>query len=118
MKKFILQSAFVLGLIVILTSCSNDNNDDMTPDPPNNTTEITYTKNVKAIIDSKCLSCHKNPPINSAPMALTSFNDVKNSTQTRGLINRIKDGTMPPDGTLTATQIKTIEDWQEGGYIE
>ena len=118
MKKTILLSAILLTFI--FGACSNDSDDDMTPPPPpppppNN---VTYANTVKAIIDSNCINCHGNPPTNNAPMSLTTFDDVKNSVQSRSLIVRIENGTMPPSGSLSTSQIQAIKDWQTGGFLQ
>jgi mono/diheme cytochrome c family protein len=67
MKKFIFTSVFILALLS--TSCSNDSDDDLAPPPPPQSNDVTYTGTVKAIIDGNCLSCHTNPPVNSAPIS-------------------------------------------------
>lgn len=116
MKKITFLSAILLTFIFV--SCSNDSDDDMTPPPPppNN---VTYTNTVKAIIDGSCLNCHGNPPTNNAPMSLTTFDDVRSSVQSRGLITRVENGTMPPSGTnLTTAQVQAIKDWQSGGFMQ
>jgi len=79
----------------------------------------TYTINIAPIINGNCLNCHQSPPINSAPMSLTTYTDVKNAVQTRGLIGRVENGSMPKNGTpLTTEQIQLIKDWMAGGFIE
>ena len=114
-----MQKAFLLPILVllfILTSCSSNNEDIVNPPVNNN---ITYTDNVKIIIDSKCLNCHTDPPINGARMALTTFQNVKDAVTDRGLIGRVKTGSMPSIGdALTAAQVQTIEDWEAGGFKE
>ena len=118
MKKIILTSVFILALLS--TSCSNDSDDDIGPiinDPPPN--EVTYSGTVKSIISNNCLDCHTNPPVNNAPMSLTTYNDVKNAVQGRGLVGRVESGTMPPVGnSLTPSQVQAIKDWQAGGFVE
>lgn len=113
---------FVFGSIIVI-SCSSDSSDDLDPiNPPNDT--VTYANNVKSIIDGRCLNCHSNPPVNGAPIALTTFSTVKNETLNGNLLNRIEKtqgtaGVMPPIGsTLSAAQINIIKDWMSDGYLE
>ncbi|MGI9532834.1 hypothetical protein [Lutimonas sp.] len=109
-------------LIVIVSlflfACSTDNDDDLGNMPPvdNN---ITYTKNVKSIIDGRCISCHGNPPTNSAPMSLTTYQNVRSAVTGQDLIGEVESGSMPPSGAnLTNSQIQIIKDWQTGGFKE
>lgn len=102
-------------------SCSNDSSDDLAPPPED---EVTYTENIKAIMDSRCNSCHDNPPTNGAPVSLSTYDEVKNETQNGELIDRIERtqgtaGVMPPAGnTLSSSQIQMIKDWMVEGYKE
>jgi len=115
MKKFIYLS--ILLLLFIMTSCSSNSEEVIVNPPVNN--NITYTANVKTIIDSNCLNCHTSPPVNGAPMSLTTFLSVRDAVTGRGLINRVENGTMPPAGNpLTSTQVQTIKDWEAGGFKE
>jgi mono/diheme cytochrome c family protein len=117
MKKFILTLA--LGLIVLLTSCSNSSDDDTNPymDPPDNT--VTYTNSVRAIINGNCIGCHGNPTTNNAPMSLTTYDNVKEAVQNRNLIGLVENGTMPLTGSrLSTSQVTAIKNWQAGGFLE
>ena len=79
----------------------------------------TYTLNIAPIINGNCISCHGNPPTNNAPMSLTTYSNVKDAVENRGLIGRVKNGSMPKNGTpLTAEQIQLIKDWRDAGYLE
>lgn len=116
MKKFKILTILTLSLIFV--SCSSDSEDDSNMNPPDNN-DITYSDNIKLIIDGKCLSCHTNPPINNAPMPLTTYQNVRDAVTTRGLIGRVDDGSMPPVGSdLTDSQVQEIRDWQSGGFKE
>jgi len=111
--------SLIIKLIVIslfFTSCSSSSDDDPFTPPVNES--VTYTNTVAAIINGNCLDCHTNPPKNNAPMSLTTASEVESAIRTRGLIGKIEDGSMPPNGTLSATQIQAIKDWQAGGYIK
>lgn len=111
MKKLLFLS-FML-LIFIVTSCSSDSDDMNNPNG-----DVTYSGSIKNIIDGNCLGCHTEPPVNGAPMSLVTFQNVKDAVTGRGLIGRVENGTMPPNGTLSAAQVQAIKDWQTGGFLE
>lgn len=107
--------------MVLFFSCSENSTDDLI-DTTNTT--VTYTSQVKNIIDTNCLFCHQSPPINGAPMQLTTYNEVKNAIINRGLIDRISrpqgtSGMMPNGGTrLPQATINKLIEWQNGGFLE
>lgn len=112
MKKTHLIS--ILFITVLLTySCSSDDDDNVTSPPD---TAVTYTNTIKAIMDANCNNCHGDPTSNSAPMSLTTSALVENAITNRNLIVRVENGTMPPTGNLSASQIQSIKDWQAGGF--
>ena len=116
-KNLIMKKLLVLPMLLlffVVTSCSSSSEDEVIITPAN---DVTYTGDIKVIIDSSCLNCHSDPPINSAPMSLTTYQDVKESVMNRDLIGRIENGSMPPSGAnLAATQLQAIKDWEVGGF--
>ncbi|SFB22943.1 hypothetical protein SAMN05660845_2158 [Flavobacterium swingsii] len=116
---------FIIAAFATLSSCSNDSTSDITmPVPPaNNSTTIKYSTDIAPIISANCLGCHSSPPVNGAPMQLTTYNDVKNAILTRGLIDRISraqgtPGMMPNGGTrLPQETIDRIIKWQTDGFV-
>lgn len=86
----------------------------------------TYHRDVKAVVDAKCASCHVAGGI--APFALTTFAEV--SAQKAAVKAAVENGTMPPwppaqgcsdyldDRSLSAEQIKTIASWVDTGAAE
>jgi len=111
MKK--MSILLIFFLLFAISSCSSDDS----VDPPANN-GVTYTGNVKAIIDANCLNCHGNPPTNAAPMSLLTSAEVKEAIQNRNLIGRIENGTMPPAGNpdLSAAQIQAVKDWEANNF--
>jgi len=111
----------VFLMALLLPSCSDNSTDDLIRDSGSN---VTYTTKVKNIIDTNCLVCHKSPPINGAPMQLTTYQDVKNAILNGGLIDRISrpqgaPGMMPNGGTRLPQQlINQIIQWQNEGFVE
>lgn len=107
----------MMGLVFsLLLSCGSDSGDDSDNMPPDNN-DVTYAKNVKGIIDSRCISCHGDPPSNGAPMSLTTYQSVRDAVISRDLIGQVESGAMPPSGSdLSASQVNTIKEWKSGGY--
>lgn len=107
--------------MALFLSCSNNSSDDLLDV---NTATVTYNNQVKNIITANCLFCHTDPPVNFAPMRLTTYEDVKNAVLTRGLIDRISraqgvSGMMPSGGTrLPQTLINQLITWQNEGFPE
>ena len=121
MKKL---APFIAMAVIILTGCSSHTYDDIEPqDIAEDPMLVVYT-DVKVIIDNVCLSCHSNPPQNGAPMSLSTYMDVKNAVETRGLLDRISrdegaGGLMPLGGPrLPQNNIDLIVQWNEDGLLE
>ena len=116
MKKKI-KVILLLGLMFAVgVSCvgSDDSDDMIDPD------QVTYEADVRPIVEGICLNCHTDPPINGAPMPLTSFDAVRNAVETRGLLTRINSisNPMPPSGLLPADTRQVFQDWVDQGFIE
>ncbi|WP_299523525.1 cytochrome c [uncultured Lutibacter sp.] len=104
-----------LFMMLFIASCSsNSDDDDIIVDNPTST--ITYTNTINSIISGNCLGCHGTTPSNGAPMSLSTYNNVKDAVTGRNLIARVENGTMPPNGNLTATQIQNLKTWQTNGF--
>lgn len=122
MKKlcvFFIVFSFVTFLFF---SCTDHGLEDLT-DPIEEIDLVTYTVNVKPIIDNNCIFCHNNPPISGAPMPLLTYDNVKNAILTRDLIARINSNDpaflMPAGGPkLPQNLIDIIEQWQTDGLLE
>ena len=111
-----------LFIITAFYSCSYVNEDDLT--------EViivdglvTYTANIKTIIDNNCISCHSSPPVNGAPMALVTYTDVIAAIENRDVIERISSNdlgfVMPSGGPrLPQNLIDLIIQWQQEGLLE
>ncbi len=84
---------------------------------------ISYEANIKVIIDNNCTGCHSSPPANGAPMALVTYDDVKDAVENRNLIGRISTddlGFLMPFGgpKLPQNLIDLIILWEEEGLLE
>ena len=88
--------------------------------------EITYTKHIAAIFNSRCVSCHREQEI--APFTLTSYDDVLGWEDT--ILEVIADNRMPPwsanpdhgkfanDARLSEREKELIETWIDNGMPE
>ncbi len=119
MKKKL--SLFLLLAIPFLPGCSSNSTDDLID---LNTGQVSYNTQIKSIIENNCIACHQDPPVNFAPMKLTTYQDVKNAVMNRGLIDRISrpqgaTGMMPNGGTRLPQQlIDQVIQWQNEGFAE
>lgn len=109
-------------LIISFYNCSYVNEDDLTEDIIIEDV-VNYEANIKVIIDTNCIICHNNPPESGAPMPLTTYTNVKDAVENRGLINRISSTdlgfSMPFGGPrLPQNLIDLIILWEEEGLIE
>jgi uncharacterized membrane protein len=113
---------YLLLFSLIFISCTNDSQSDLLEDI--DTTTVTYTANIKSIIDNNCNSCHSAPPVNYAPMSLVTYPQVKTWVENGGINDRISrnqgaSGMMPLGGTrLPQQSINLIIEWQNQGFLE
>jgi uncharacterized membrane protein len=120
-KKLLIISFFLIGIITF-NGCANDSSDDLLDIEVND--QVTYTEHIKSIIDNNCVVCHAAVPINFAPMPLTTYENVKEAIQNRGLLDRISraqgmEGLMPYNGTrLPQGLIDLVYQWDSDGLLE
>ena len=114
----------MITMAVILFNCSgdstpsdNNNNPDPTPDP-DPTAQVTYNGDIQAVVSANCTSCHGNPPTNSAPMSLVTYDQVKNNIDI--IITRVNSSAspMPPSGQLPAATQSLFQQWKDDGLLE
>lgn len=109
---------------ISITSCSNDSESDLLDLPdgnPDNGDLVTYSNDVKSIIDGNCLGCHSSPSRNGAPFALINFSQV--SSRANSILTAMSraNGTpaaMPPSGKLPQATIDIIDQWIKDGTQE
>ena len=118
--KLMLLSLLTLGVY----SCSNVSESDLIDsanDPMDPNALVTYDDTIVPIIQSACLGCHTDPPVNGAPIPLINFNQVD---QRAGMIlNRMSlqsgaPGAMPPSGRLPQATIDLVDQWITDGKLE
>jgi len=117
MKKYIVLTLLAVGLL----SCESHTYEDI-EDNTVITDSVTYTANVKAIIDANCVSCHANGG-SASFRPLTTYAQVKDAVENAGLLNRIQlqngeDGLMPQTGRMPQGNIDIILQWDADGLLE
>ncbi|WP_281233086.1 cytochrome c [Flavobacterium gelatinilyticum] len=121
MKKLLALSI----LLAVFASCGDaDTYEDIenkseVPDPGTDPVAMTYTKNVKPIIDANCIGCHRA----GSSRALTTYAQVKASVESGALLARIQlqtgqQGIMPQAGRMAQTNIDVIVKWNADGLKE
>ncbi len=116
MKKYLLS----VSIIFVLTISSCTTTEIPLDEPAGPITEVvTYTGDVKAIIDNNCVSCHSGPSA-QAGLSLTTYLQVRNAAENRNLIDRMNDATnpMPQGGLLPAATRAIIDAWANDGFPE
>lgn len=116
MKKQI-TSFFIFITIVFLTNCTTAEIPLIEPV----TETITYTNNIKTIIDNNCLNCHGQNNYNFiGGIPLFIYSQVKTSAKSGTLIPRINDAAnpMPQGGLLLPENRAIIEKWKTDGFLE
>ncbi|PVW12399.1 hypothetical protein DDV96_14890 [Marixanthomonas spongiae] len=121
-KESNLVQLIVVTLTILLTGCTTVSQDDLTVSSPISEV-VTYSDNVKPIINNNCIICHSNPPQNGALMPLINYETVKEAVQNRNLIGRISNEDpvflMPPGGPkLPQNLIDVVIQWNKDGLIE
>ncbi len=109
-------------LVAALYSCDSHTYEEIQEDAPVIEGDVTYTANIKTIIDMECVSCHSTGG-SGAFRPLTSYDEVKAAVQDAGLLNRIQlqnsqPGVMPQTGRMTQAKINLILQWNEDGLLE
>ncbi len=109
--------------LIIFSSCTNVSEEDLIVEIPQPVL-TTYTDDIKTIIDNNCVGCHADPPVNGAPISLTTFSEVQNAVTNNNLIDRIsrqagEAGAMPFGGPrLPQNLIDLIQKWKDDGLLE
>ena len=118
--------AFAIFIAIIIIGCSKggDQVNSSTPPPPSSPPVSSSCNGVDAkfsqvspIIQSKCATgsgCHGNGSTNG-PGPLTNFDLIKNAASS--IKSAVVSGRMPKGGSLSATDIKIISCWVDGGAV-
>jgi len=117
MKKFI----YIPFLALALYSCDTHTYEDIEV-PVIVNGNVTYTGQIKTIIDANCTSCHATGSI-AGFRPLTNYAEVKDAVQNSDLLDRIQrqngeNGAMPSTGRMSQNNIDLILQWNADGLLE
>ena len=126
MKKIIIPFIFALGLMVFMSSCYYDNQDELYNLNVNNTnvncdtTNMTYTGNIQQIFSDNCIGCHGSSYASTGGgVNLQTNTDIQSAISNNSLINSISGSSplMPKGGgQLSSCQVNQIKAWKNQGY--
>lgn len=108
MKKLIF-SILSFGLVLFIASCSKDSDDS------NNDTPGPKFLAVKSVIDASCATSGCHTASSSAGGLNFENNSVIASNSSRIKTAAVDLGTMPPGGSLSATDKSKITEWVAAG---
>lgn len=116
MKKYI----YLSGIILSLYSCESTTYESLQEEPDVIVGKVTYTANVKSIMDQNCVGCH---PSGGQLRPLETYDEVKDAVLNSNLLDRIQrqngtPGQMPKAGRMPQDKINTILQWNTDGLLE
>src|SRR5688572_3688322 len=80
----------LIPILILASSCSEKSDDGFVPPPPEE--GVTYQRDLRALVEDNCLSCHVEDGI--GPFALDSYDAL--ATYAPVVIQAVENGTMPP----------------------
>jgi hypothetical protein len=117
MKQFFFAALTLLCIATLpQTACYYDNEKDLYGDGSCDTTAISYTTDIRPVLDANCVSCHA-PGGEQEGAPLVTYENVKQYADTRDIVDRT-NGTgslMPPSGKMSNCNIAIIEAWVNAG---
>lgn len=118
MKQFFFAAFLLLFLAAITqTACFYDNEQDLYGNGNQcDTTALSYSADIRPILDANCISCHA-PGGEQEGSPLVTYDDVVKYTADRNIVDRT-NGTgslMPPEGKMNDCNVSYIEAWVNAG---
>ncbi|WP_228451893.1 c-type cytochrome [Chryseobacterium sp. G0186] len=115
MKK--LTYLLILASAIVSNACESRTYEEISDNTPI-ILPVTYTNDVKPIIENNCVGCHS---AGGFIVPLTTYDQVKNNIT--GILDRIQrpngdPGKMPKGGSLSTAQINTFIKWKADGLNE
>lgn len=122
MKRTIM--ILLVAFLAIIAGCYYDNEERLYPEVASgcDLSAVTYSANVKPILQASCYSCHSNSNAlhNGGGVALENFADVVSLANNGKLMGTIRHGpgyqAMPNGGgKLTDCEINQLQTWIDNG---
>ena len=121
-----LLSCVLLAVTLFSESCYYDNAKDLYPidtvyvnDSLLDSTASYNYADVQPILSTNCATSGCHAAGNGAGrQPLSTFNEVKTCIESFTLKTRVENGSMPPGGSLSATDKNKLIDWINQGYPE
>ncbi len=108
----------VIGSIFATQGCKKDSEDpnDKGPDCNIANADLTYTKNMKSLIDRTCLSCHGGA--GPGPRDYRTYEGIKPVLDNGEVLKMVViDKTMPQSGVpMSQAQRDSVNCWIKAGY--
>jgi hypothetical protein len=103
---------------LFIAACSKNQADEPSPAEPNKpTTKVTYSNFVGGLFQTKCASCHAPGRPQASFWTFNGYSSViSNADQIRNLV--IVTKVMPQGGSLSAAELKSLQDWYDQGKLE
>lgn len=103
--------------VITITSCTKDvgPNPDLVPKETNPCDSITFTTQIKPIIDNQCVNCHS---AGGQSPDLSTYSLLKAQVDGGRIKARVIDqnpSPMPPAGNLSSEELNSIKCWLDAG---
>ncbi len=116
---FLLTVLFLSALMLVLSACYYDNEEDLYGDSPTqcDTAGVRYSVEVKSIFDANCAACHVPGNSQYSGIPLQTHAQLEGMAKNGKLVNRINNSAspMPPSGLMPLCDRARIEAWVRAG---
>ncbi len=111
---------FILIFSLGIYSCTNDNQEEFYDSELCDTSNITFSAEIKPILDRNCKTCHLAGSSNG--ITLVTYSDVKKYVDNGRLMGAIKHqagySAMPQGGKLDDCTISKLDAWIKTGALD
>lgn len=115
-KSFLLPALLMAGALITWPACNNNDDDD--PEAPACNlpgATLTYSTNIKNIIDTYCISCHGG--LGPGPDDYRTYEGMKSHLDEGHILeNVVINKTMPEGGGMPQAARDSINCWIQAGY--